>query len=97
MQPLGQAEIGDTWLVLCVDQHVRGFEVAMQNSSFVRIVNGVSNGFKVAHYPANPWCIAGFALGIQFGEALAFDEIHHEEWLSLVRADFMDRDNVRVL
>jgi hypothetical protein len=34
---------------------------------------------------------------IQLRETLALDEIHDEERLSLVRADFVDGDDVRVL
>ena len=69
----------------------------MQNAALVRVVNRFGDGLDVARGAANPFRVPHSALRIQLRETPALDEIHDEERLPLVGADFVDGDDVRVL
>src|SRR5688572_12329780 len=97
MEPLGEAKISDARLVERIDNDVGGFEVAVQNAVFVRIIDRFSNDLHVANRAAEPVAIAQFAFRVDSGETLALNKIHGEERLAVVRAYFVDGDNVRVL
>ena len=69
----------------------------MQNAALVRVVNRLRNDSHIARRAANPFRIPHFAFRIHSRQALALDEIHREKRLSLVRANFVDGYDVRVL
>src|SRR6266496_4086477 len=97
MQALSQTEISHVWLVERIDQHVGGFEVAVENAVFVRVVNGLGDNLDITRRAPQPRRIPISALFIQLRETPTFDEIHGEERLSFVSAYLMDGDDVRVL
>ncbi len=93
MQPLGEAEVGHARLVKRVDEHVGRLEVAVQDAVLMRIVDGLGDDLDVARGTGGGQWLAGG----EPGEALALDKIHGEEGPTLVRANFVDGDDVCVL
>src|SRR5687767_15368956 len=97
MQPLGETKISDARLVELIDNNVGRFEVAVQDAAFVRIIDRFSNDLDVANRAAEPVAVAQFAIRVDPGETLALNKIHGEERLAVVRAYFVDGNDVRVL
>ena len=93
LQALGQAEIGDARLVVGVDEHIRWFEVAVQDALLMRVVDRFGNGLEIlSRAPGRQRNVPH-----QGGQTGAIHEIHREIVLAGVDPDFMDRDDVRMV
>ena len=46
-----EPKIGDAWLIVGIDQHVRGFQVAMKSAVLMRVMDCFSHGFDVGGGP----------------------------------------------
>ena len=92
-QAFGQPEVHHARLVVFADQHIRGFEVAVQNSLLVRILDRSRNFLQVFDGPNGR---KGMVLD-HCGQARALDVIHREIVLAVLFADFVNGDNVRMV
>ena len=93
VQAFGQAKIGDARLVVAVNHHVGGLEVAVQNALRMRIV------YRLGGQPYVARGLSGrqSAIAHELSQVLAFDIIHREEVLAGVDADLVDGHDVRML
>jgi hypothetical protein len=89
---LGDSEIGDVRLLVCVQQHIRRLEIPMEDALVMGKLDGCGDGeddaggLSVRH---------GFVAG-DGSEIPALDVIHDEEGDSIMVADVADRDDARM-
>ena len=88
----GESKIGDQRLVTFIDQNVGWFQVAMQDTALVGMVNGVS-------HRANKFC--GFSFFTKLidatGKRTIADVLHCKKGLPIVLTGFKDRHDSRVV
>jgi len=73
-----------------VEQHVRGFEVAVQDAAFVGVLNRLGDCLDAGGRVSGRHGIVPHRLC----QVAAFDVVHREVLLALVFADFMDGDDI---
>src|SRR5262249_26156769 len=89
-EPPSQTEIGDAWLIVGVDENVRGLEVAMEDAALVGVVNRFGDDAHVTRGLAG----RQGTIDEHFREVFALDIFHGEVVLALDNTDFVDSDNV---
>src|SRR5205814_3454640 len=88
-----QPKIGEMWFALCVEQDVSGFDVSMEDSVLVRVMNSArdfGNQFRGA--PRRHW----FAPN-HFIKLAAFDQLHAEVTGAISLADFINWNDARMV
>ena len=90
---LGQAEVRHARLIVGVDEDVRGLEVAVQDATLVRVVNRPGDGLQILRGALGR---QNAFLG-QTREIRSLHEIHHQEVLAFMHADFVDGHDVGML
>jgi len=83
----------DARLIVRVDEHVGGFQVAVQDASFVRVMNRVRDGLDVSRRAFGRQRLAVD----EFCEVRPVHIIHNQKMLVVVDADFVNGDDVRML
>ncbi len=91
--PLGQAEIAHERVARAINENVRGFEVAVQQALAVCFADRATHGQQQLGRLAR----GERPLGNPAGERRSLDELHAEEGLPLVIADFIDGRHVRMV
>src|ERR1700722_18112345 len=90
---LGQTEVGDARLVEGIQEDVGWLEIAMQYTSLMGVVDGLSNGSHViGSASSRQWIVAHYLSQIR-----PFNEFHRKVVVSVLFTDLIDRDDVRVL
>src|SRR5262249_19218355 len=46
-QSFREAEIGDAWLIVLINQHVRWFQIPMQYAALVGVIDRLGDGFEI--------------------------------------------------
>ena len=87
MDLLGQAEVGDLRVAVPVEQDVRWFQVTVDHSVPVGVLDGLGDA---ANQFGRLWGTQR-SFGQALGEALSFDETHRKVVLALVLSDLDDR------
>jgi hypothetical protein len=93
LHPLGQAEVGQARLIVGVDEHVRGLEVAVQDALLVRIVDGLGNRLHVTRRALGGQRF----LADERGKIPALHVVHREVGLAVLLARLVDADDVGML
>src|SRR4030095_2776341 len=93
IEPSRQTKIGDARLVVRVNQHVRGLEVAMENAALVRVMDRRGDKLDIAGGPGRGQRL----LTHELRQAPARDVIHREIVPAFVDTHVVDRDDVWML
>ena len=95
-QAFGQPEVRHVRKVGGVNQHVRRFQVPVQDAAFVRVVDGLGNRLHPARAPFEVRNLKS-EIGHEPGQARAIHMVHHQVRLTRELPDFVDGDDVRML
>ncbi len=90
---LGQAEIGDEWLAVLVEQDVRRFQVAVEDAPLVGVVHRQGG---LLQQRRGRFGIRD-VVGELFIQARPADQLHAEIALAVVVADLQDGHDVRMV
>ena len=93
VDPLGQSEVGDVGLALAIEEDVRGLQVAVEDASLVRVMDGAGD---IGQQPRGRAGVGG-EFGQAIGEATAVDQLHAEIAVVAVGAHLMDGDDIGVV
>jgi hypothetical protein len=92
-QPLGQAEVRDTGMIVLVDQDVGRLEIPMQNAALVRILDRLGDGLGITRgAPGMERTVAQQLRQVPPGHV-----VHREERQAFVVTDFVDGHDVGML
>ena len=85
-----EAEVGDAWFALFIDEDVGGLEIAMEDALLMGVVNGLGNfpDERGSLREGKGACAEGIS------ETFAFDEFHGEEVVAVFPADFVNGNDV---
>ncbi len=93
LDTLGQAEVGDVRLALLVQQNVARLQVAMKQLPLVRVMHRPRHrGQKLCRFP---WIVLEAIESVV--QAAALHQLHAEEMLAVMLADFIDGHNVGMI
>ncbi len=91
--PLGQSEVGHVRLVMLVEQDIRRFDIPMQDRPLMSVMEGAGDlGHQCSHCAR----VVLQARDVS-GQVPTLNELHAEIGLIVLLADFVDRDDVRVV
>ena len=86
----GQAEIGDPWPVLLVDQDIRRLQVAVQDALLVGVINRLGDDLGVTRRPLR-W---HRTIAHDIRQVPSLNQLHGEIVLPVLFAGFMDGDDI---
>ena len=89
----GQAKVGDVWLAAFVQQDVCRFQIAVQDSTLVGVMDGIGNR---RHQPGRGGDVGG-EIAKLLVQAGAGYQLHAEKALAVLPADLVDGYDVRVV
>ena len=93
LDQFGQAEIGEMRLAVAVDQYIVGLDVPVQDAALMRVVDRAR---QPCQQPPDATRRHGRAAGFP-GQRAARNQLHAEKVPAFVFADFVDRDDVRMV
>jgi hypothetical protein len=91
-KPFRQPEIGDARFACVINQDVRGFEIAMEHSAVVRVLNRERNSVQ-AGCSARGW---KRFFASEVSQILALDIFHRKKWLTILVTDLENGNDIRM-
>ena len=88
-----QSEVGQMWFAILIEQNISRLDVAMQNAALVRELDRSRDFHEQFHRASDRYRLAPQ----NFIELSALDEFHTEVTRAVALADFVNRNNLRVL